>query len=114
MVNLIVVGAHYGLRDWILQRATAVIMAIYTVGIVLALLAIPGTHEGWKAFFACTAVRVVTQVTLIVLFAHVWVGMRDLWMDYIKPVGLRLTMHVFTIVWLVGTLVYSVKVVWGM
>ena len=39
---------------------------------------------------------VVTQVTLIALFAHVWVGMRDLWMDYIKPVGLRLTMHVFT------------------
>ena len=60
MVNRIVVGAHYGLRDWILQRATAV-MAIYTVGIVLALLAIPGTHEGWKAFFACTAVRVVAK-----------------------------------------------------
>ena len=38
MVNRIVVGAHYGLRDWIMQRVTAVIMAVYTVGIVLALL----------------------------------------------------------------------------
>ena len=112
MVNLIVVGAHYGLRDWILQRATAVIMAIYTVGIVLALLAIPGTHEGWKAFFACTAVRVVTQVTLIALFAHVWVGMRDLWMDYIKPVGIRLALQVFTIVWLTGCAGWAIQVLW--
>ena len=112
MVNRIVVGAHYGLRDWILQRATAVIMAIYTVGIVLALLAIPGTHEGWKAFFACTAVRVVTQVTLIALFAHVWVGMRDLWMDYVKPTGVRLGLHLVTLFLLVGYAGWAAQILW--
>ena len=31
MVNRILVGAHYGLKDWIIQRATAIIMAVYTV-----------------------------------------------------------------------------------
>jgi succinate dehydrogenase / fumarate reductase membrane anchor subunit len=29
VINRIVVGAHYGLKDWIIQRATAVIMAVY-------------------------------------------------------------------------------------
>ena len=43
-----------------------------------------------------------------------WVGVRELWMDYIKKFGLRLTLHVATIVWLVGCLVYSVKVIWGL
>ncbi len=27
MVNRIVVGAHYGLKDWLVQRVTAVVMA---------------------------------------------------------------------------------------
>ena len=31
MVNRTVTGAHYGLRDWLAQRVTAVIMAVYTV-----------------------------------------------------------------------------------
>ncbi len=114
MVNRIVVGAHYGLRDWIMQRVTAVIMLIYTVLLALFLILAPASYEGWKALFGCTWVQVLTQTTLIALFLHAWIGMRDLWMDYIKPVGLRLTMHTFTIVWLVSCFIYSVKVVWGL
>ena len=114
MVNRIVVGAHYGLRDWIMQRVTAVIMLIYTALLALFLILAPASYEGWKALFSHTWVQVLTQTTLIALFLHAWIGMRDLWMDYIKPVGLRLTMHTFTIVWLVSCFIYSVKVVWGL
>lgn len=74
----------------------------------------PGTYEGWQAFFKTTWVQVLTQTTIIALLLHVWVGIRDVWMDYIKPVGLRLALHLFTIVWLVGCLIYSIKVVWGL
>ena len=31
MVKRIVVGAHYGLRDWLIQRVSAVVMALYTL-----------------------------------------------------------------------------------
>lgn len=41
MVNRILVGAHYGLKDWVIQRATAIIMAIYTV-IFLAVIIVVG------------------------------------------------------------------------
>lgn len=114
MVNRNVVGAGYGLRDWVMQRVTAVIMLIYTVALALFLLTMPSGYEGWKAFFSQVWVQVLTQVTLIALFLHVWVGIRDLWMDYVKPVGTRLALHVFTIVWLVSCFIYSVKVVWGL
>ena len=57
--------------------------------------------------------KVFTQTTLFALLFHAWVGIRDLWMDYIKPFGVRLFLQVATIVWLVGCLVYSVKVIWG-
>ncbi|HFC8518663.1 succinate dehydrogenase, hydrophobic membrane anchor protein [Neisseria weaveri] len=114
MVDRKLAGAHYGLRDWAMQRATAVIMLVYTVAFILFLFALPGDYDSWQAFFAQTWVKVFTQVTFVALLLHAWVGVRDLWMDYIKPFGLRLFLQVATIVWLVGCLVYSVKVIWGL
>ncbi|XZG68794.1 succinate dehydrogenase, hydrophobic membrane anchor protein [Chitinibacteraceae bacterium HSL-7] len=114
MVNRIVVGAHYGLRDWLVQRVTALIMLAYTAGIVAFLLfAKDASFEAWRELFSCTWVRVVTTVTVLAVLWHAWVGIRDIWMDYVQPVGIRLTLHVLTLLWLLGSLVYSVKVVWG-
>ncbi|MDO4695978.1 MAG: succinate dehydrogenase, hydrophobic membrane anchor protein [Neisseria sp.] len=115
MVNRKLTGAHYGLRDWAMQRITAVIMLIYAVVFVFFLLGLTGAEDysAWQAFFAKTWVKVFTQTTLIALFLHAWVGIRDLWMDYIKPFGVRLFLHSFTIVWLVACAVYSFKVIWG-
>ena len=109
----IVVGAGYGVKDWIVQRMTAAVMLVYTVLMVLMLLAMPSSYEGWQALFSLTWVQVITQITFIAVVWHLWVGIRDLWMDYIKPDGLRLTLHALTAVWLVGCLVYSFVVVWG-
>ena len=114
MVNRNVVGAHYGLKDWIVQRITAVVMLAYTVMLVLFLLAMPSGYDGWKTLFSMTWVKVLTQTTLLALFMHAWVGIRDLWMDYIKPVGVRLALHSLTAVWLVSCFIYSLKVVWGL
>ena len=53
MVNRIVVGAHYGLRDWIAQRATAVVMAVYSVILLVTVGAIgPDSFEAWRGIFA--------------------------------------------------------------
>ncbi len=113
MVDRKLTGAHYGLRDWAMQRATAVLMLIYTVALIAFLLALPSDYAAWQAFFGQAWVKVFTQVSLIALFLHAWVGIRDLWMDYIKPFGLRLFLQVATIVWLAGCMVYSVNVIWG-
>ncbi len=114
MVNRQVVGAHYGIKDWLVQRVTAVIMLVYTVGIVAFLLLADGaSFEAWQRLFACTWVKVLTTISLFALLWHAWVGIRDIWMDYLQHVGLRLTMHVLTLLWLAGSLVYMIKVVWG-
>ncbi|WP_066565526.1 succinate dehydrogenase, hydrophobic membrane anchor protein [Snodgrassella sp. CFCC 13594] len=114
MIDRKLTGAHYGLRDWVMQRITAVLMLVYTVFLLAAIICLPNTYADWQSFFAQTWVRLVTQIAVIAVMLHAWVGVRDLWMDYIKPLGLRLFMHVATILWLVGCLVYSVKVIWGL
>lgn len=113
MIDRKLTGAHYGLRDWAMQRITATLMLIYTVFLLLVIICLPSTYAEWQAFFTHTWVRLVTQIAVIALVLHAWVGVRDIWMDYVKPLGLRLFMHVCTILWLLGCLIYSVKVIWG-
>ena len=109
----IVTGAHYGLRDWLAQRITAVLMALFTVALLLQVLfGGPIGYERWSSIFSQQWMKVLTFVLIISLAWHAWVGMRDIWMDYIKPVGLRLSLQVFTIVWLVGCAGWAVQVLW--
>jgi succinate dehydrogenase / fumarate reductase membrane anchor subunit len=113
MVNRIVTGAHYGLRDWLAQRVTAVIMAVYTValaGVVLSRR--PVTYAGWRDLFAQGWMRVATLLFTVSLAWHAWVGMRDIFMDYIKPTGLRLTLEVLTLVTLAGYLGWTIQILW--
>lgn len=113
MINRIVVGAHYGLKDWIAQRATAVLMAVYTV-IITAVLALvrPNTFEAWQGIFANGFIKFITFLFFVSLFYHAWIGVRDIWMDYVKPTGLRLTLHVLTIVALVGYTAWAAAILW--
>ena len=106
MVKRIVVGAHYGTRDWLAQRITAVIMAVYTLVILILLLSRgPFTYEAWKALFNQAGMRVATLLFAASLAWHAWVGVRDILMDYIKHDGLRLALQVLTVLllaWYVG------------
>ena len=108
-----VVGAHYGLRDWLAQRVTAIVMALYTfILLVCFLTGQKFDYEGWAGLFAQQWFKVFTFVALLALFYHTWVGMRDVWMDYVKPVGLRLTLQVATIMWLIGCAGWAVQIIW--
>jgi succinate dehydrogenase / fumarate reductase membrane anchor subunit len=110
----LVVGAHYGLRDWLAQRVTALVMAIYTVVLLVSFLTARNfSYEGWAGLFAHQWFKLFTLVTLLMLFYHAWVGMRDIWMDYVKPVGIRLILQVATILWLVVCAAWAVQILWS-
>jgi succinate dehydrogenase / fumarate reductase membrane anchor subunit len=109
----IVVGAHYGLRDWLSQRVTAGLMALFTVVLIVQVL-LPGEmgYDKWAGIFSAQWMKVLTFVTIVALAWHAWVGVRDIWMDYVKPVAVRLVLQVFTIVWLVGCAGWMIQVLW--
>ena len=110
----LVVGAHYGLRDWLAQRVTAALMALFTVLLLAQVIFSKGPigYDRWAGIFASQWMKVLTFTVIIALLLHVWVGMRDIWMDYIKPVWLRLSLQVFTIVWLVACAGWGIQVLW--
>ena len=110
----IVVGAHYGLRDWLAQRVTAALMALFTLVVLAQVIFAKGPigYDRWAGIFSSQWMKVLTFVIIIAMLYHVWVGMRDIWMDYIKPVGVRLGLQVFTLVWLVGCAGWAIQVLW--
>ena len=109
----VVVGAHYGMRDWLSQRVTAVLMALFTLPVIVQVL-MPGEmgYYKWSGIFASQWMKVLTFVVIVSLALHAWVGVRDIWMDYVKPVGIRLGLQVFSIVWLLGCAGWAVQVIW--
>jgi succinate dehydrogenase / fumarate reductase membrane anchor subunit len=109
----LVVGAHYGLRDWLSQRVTALIMALFTLALVVQIL-LPGSmgYEKWSGIFSAQWMKLLTFVTILALLMHVWVGVRDILMDYVKPMVTRLLLQVATLVWLVGCAGWAIQALW--
>lgn len=113
MVKRVVVGAHYGMRDWLAQRLTAVVMVAYSLVLAVALVrGEPITYAVWRDLFAQGWMRVATLVFAVSLVWHAWVGTRDILMDYIRPDGLRLALEVFTLLLLAGYLGWTIQVLW--
>ena len=110
----IVVGAHYGLRDWLSQRVTAAIMVLFTIVVLAQVLLTKGPigYDRWASIFSAQWMKVLTFVVIVSLLYHVWVGMRDIWMDYVKPVAARLVLQVGSIMWLTGCAGWAIQVLW--
>jgi succinate dehydrogenase / fumarate reductase membrane anchor subunit len=113
VVERVVTGAHYGLRDWLAQRITAAIMAVYTVILLVVLIGgVPITYPVWKDLFAQGWMRVATLLFAASLAWHAWVGLRDILMDYVKPAGVRLTLEVAVLLVTAGTLGWTIQILW--
>jgi succinate dehydrogenase / fumarate reductase membrane anchor subunit len=113
VVERIVTGAHYGLRDWLAQRITAVIMAVYTVILLVVLVGgAPITYPVWKDLFTQGWMRVATLLFAASFAWHAWVGVRDILMDYVKPVGVRLSLQIVVLLTIAAYLAWTIQILW--
>jgi succinate dehydrogenase / fumarate reductase membrane anchor subunit len=108
------VGAHYGLSEWLLQRLTAVVMAVYTVfAFPYVVYRKPATYADWTAMFSANFFRLFTMFFIAALLYHAWVGVRDILMDYIRATGVRLVAQSAVGIVLFFYLIWSVSILWG-
>jgi succinate dehydrogenase / fumarate reductase, membrane anchor subunit len=113
VVKRVVVGAHYGLGSWLAQRITALVMALYTlVLLVVFLRAAPMDYAAWQALFANRWMRIGTLIFAVSLAWHAWVGVRDILMDYARPDGLRFALEVAAILLIAVYLGWAVQILW--
>lgn len=94
MVKSVLGVNHPGLRDWLIQRITAVVLAVYFVGLIYFFVHNPNLdYADWHRLFAKTWMKIATLFALISLLFHSWVGMWTILTDYVKPYGLRFILH---------------------
>lgn len=116
----LVVGAHYGTIDFIVQRVTAVIMAVYTLVLFFGILfSAEMNFDSWRYLFTFTCLtlpvgQLLATLAFLSLAWHAWIGVRDIWMDYVRATGLRLFLQVLTILWLLGSVIYFAKILWSL
>ena len=112
-IHRIVSGAHYGLRDWLAQRITGLIMALYTIFLLSSVCTLTELdYISWSQLFQGQFMKVATMVAVLALIYHAWVGIRDLYMDYLKNTLVRLVLEVGTLVLLTGYAFWAAFILW--
>lgn len=107
-------GSHTGTGTWLVQRASAVLLALALPGLVFYLLtALPLDFAGWRALFAPLWLRVGMLLTAAALALHAWVGMRDIFMDYVRSTGARLVLYLLVILTLAGSVAWLAATLWS-
>ena len=108
----LVVGAHYGLAGFLGQRITSVILTLWVLLVGLSVLFGPLSYDTWAALFAPLWMKIISLVALFSLLYHAWIGVRNIWMDYVKPVSARLSLQTIAVLWLIACAVWSVQILW--
>lgn len=114
MVRPVAGGAHYGVRDWLAQRLTAVAMAV--LGAVFAIFAAmhaPLHFAAWRGMFHHRWIQLAGFLFFISLCYHAWVGVRDILMDYVKPLTLRLAGEWAVILLLLAYAAWAARILWS-
>ena len=93
---------------------TGGLMALFTIILLAQVLLGSGPigYDKWAGIFSAQWMKALTFSVIIALLYHVWIGVRDIFMDYVKPVGLRLTLQIFSIVWLVSCAGWAIQILW--
>ena len=82
-----------GLRAWLIQRLSAVYMLLFIIFVLCHfLLDPPRSYQAWAAWIRNPGVSIAVAVFFTALLLHAWVGVRDVILDYVHPLGVRVAM----------------------
>ena len=114
MIDMATSLGRSGLQDWLIQRVTAVILAIYMGILIFHFIVQPDlTYPAWRGLFENTWMRYWSLLALLSLIAHAWIGVWTVSTDYVKPLWLRFPLQIIIIVALLGYLVWGVQIIWA-
>jgi len=114
MVSNVTTLGRNGIHDWLLLRASAIVIVLYVIYMLGFVAFGPDiTYETWRGFFATSITKVFTLLTLLSIMAHAWIGLWQVLTDYVKSVALRLVLQLVVVVVLLVYLLYGTIVVWG-
>jgi succinate dehydrogenase / fumarate reductase membrane anchor subunit len=114
MVKSVLGVNHQGLRDWLIQRVSAIMMAVYFSGLFYFF----ATHYDlayydWHELFTHLWMKVATLLVVASLLIHAWIGMWTVYTDYVKIFLLNVILSVLTILALISFFLATLLILWS-
>ena len=108
-------SARSGLGEWLAQRLTALYMAGFGVFAVVTLLISPRPdYTHWQAWLSGSGVRIALVLFFFSALTHAWIGLRSVYMDYLRPTWLRFSALSLTLLALLAQGVWVGNILlWG-
>ena len=103
-----------GVHDFILLRASAIVLAAYTLFMAYFFLTTPDvTYDIWKGLFSGLGVKVSTVLALVAVLIHAWIGIWQVLTDYVKPALIRGSLQLIFSVTLLAYFAAGLITLWG-
>ena len=103
-----------GFQDWIIQRVSAVILAAYTVFLLVFCFLQPELNTGvWQKLFTSSLMKYASFVVLLAIIMHAWIGLWTVTTDYLKTSWFRLVVQILIYVTLLFYLIWGIQILWG-
>ena len=107
-------SSHSGLGEWLVQRVSAVYLGVFLVFLVVRFSFWPITDfDSWRSWFALSWVRVFWLLAFGSLLLHAWIGMRSVFMDYVKPFRVRLALTLVFASGLLASALWVIEILFG-
>ena len=105
------IGPSHGLGPWLLQRFSALYLALFIIYVLLSFLFNgPASYQEWRDWIGAPVMNIAAALFFLALVVHSWVGIRDVIMDYVPPLGLRIMLLALLATGLLGCLLWSWKI----
>ena len=102
-----------GLKDWLIQRVTAVYFAFYAVFLLGFIYFHPHlNYLQWQELFHCSLMQVATVLALVAFSLHAWIGIWTVTTDYLKCTVLRLSAQLLVLLVLLSQFIWTLMILW--
>lgn len=103
-----------GLRDWLIQRVTAVVLGGYTVFLLTYIMLHPVMdYYQWLSLFRHPLMQIATVLVLLGMILHAWVGVWTITTDYLKCTVLRVSAQMVVLLMLLACFIWGIEILWG-
>lgn len=103
-----------GLKDWLIQRVSALIFAAYSLFLLGFLYMHPHLgYSEWHALFHTPWFQVASILALFMLTLHAWIGVWTVSTDYIKCTAIRISVQLLVALLLLTQFIWGLMIVWG-
>ena len=103
-----------GLYGWLLQRFSAIILALYFISLIGYLFfTSPHDYQSWQLLFENNFMRIASLLALFALSIHAFIGLWIIIGDYIKPKNIRFFLNVASFIISLSYIFFGGYILWS-